>query len=308
MYGICKECHATYKEPCDYDLKISELDDEKKYCKKEGCNAQLELHKFIKPIFGFSTNNSKPEKPTLSPPQTNFSSHVYFHQYDENERNYKGTITINNYKIKYTYSPRGNLFIVNHGKTGRGFRICVRCGYGTQDMSKQKVSHKDKYGNTCFNEYLSRFDLGHEIISDIIEIDIPNISGDFSESTYYSVLYAIIEGAVGHLGIDRREIDGTLNYSTETGYPTFILYDQVPGGAGHVKRIGKNLDKVIMEAKNRVSGLCKCGEETSCYGCLRNYSNQVHHDILERGKALKVFNALEGKNQALLQIAVTEEL
>jgi hypothetical protein len=34
-----------------------------------------------------------------------------------------------------------------------------------------------------------------------------------------------------------------------------------------------------------VDGRCKCGEETSCYGCLRNYSNQRDHERLHRGAA-----------------------
>jgi hypothetical protein len=38
---------------------------------------------------------------------------------------------------------------------------------------------------------------------------------------------------------------------------------------------------------SKVNGICGCGEETSCYGCLRNYSNQYYHDILRRGFAYK---------------------
>lgn len=112
-------------------------------------------------------------------------------------------------------------------------------------------------------------------------------------NTYLSILYAIIKGAVGYLGINRREIDGTLNYSNNSITPSIILYDQVPGGAGHVKKIGENLKSVIFEAINRVSGLCGCGEETSCYGCLRNYSNQMYHDILKRGLAYDALKKLK---------------
>jgi ATP-dependent helicase YprA (DUF1998 family) len=135
-------------------------------------------------------------------------------------------------------------------------------------------------------------------------VELPNLTRHVSEAFYLSVLYAVIEGAVGCLGIDRRELDGCLNYTTESGKPSYILFDQVPGGAGHVKRIGLSLDKVLLEAHNRVSGLCGCGEETSCYGCLRNYSNQVYHDILERGMALAFFKALEGTSEALQGIVI----
>ena len=134
---------------------------------------------------------------------------------------------------------------------------------------------------------------------------MPDIAVQYNEEFYFSVLYALIEGAVGHLGIDRREIDGCLNFTTQSPLPSFILFDQVPGGAGHVKRIGAALDKVIIEAKKRVNGTCGCGEETSCYGCLRNYSNQMNHDTLKRGLALNYFKALDNESLAYEQIAVT---
>ena len=306
LYGICKNCHTIFKEPCDYDLKRIDIEESKKICRKEGCGASLELHKFIKPIFGFTTNNSEPEKPSLTRPTSTYGSRVYFHQYDENDRNFEGIKLYNGYEIPYTYSPRGNLFIVNQGKGGFGFRICSWCGYGTTEVFEGKHPHKDKYGNRCGNELLKKMDLGHEIITDIIEVELPNLTGYVSEEFYLSVLYAVIEGAVGHLGIDRREIDGCLNYTTKSGIPSFILFDQVPGGAGHVKRIGESLDKVLTEAQNRVSGRCGCGEETSCYGCLRNYSNQLYHDILERGHAIKFFKAIEGSGEVLQELAASK--
>lgn len=296
LYAICDNCHRIFKEPCDYNIKPVDVEESKKICKNENCRAKLKLRKFIKPIFGFSTNNSKAEKPTLTVPKASYSSKIFFHQYDENDRNYEDEISYRKHLIKYMYSPRGNLFIVNQAINSTGFRVCSWCGFGTKDYFSGRFTHKDKYGNKCGNEFLNKLDLGHEIITDIIEVELLNSTKYLGEEFYLSVLYAFIEGAVGYLGIDRREIDGCLNYTTKSGIPTIILFDQVPGGAGHVKRIGKYLDKVIDEAKSRVSGLCGCGEETSCYGCLRNYSNQIYHDILVRGLALEFFVELSKNN------------
>ncbi len=305
LYGICEECHTIFKETCDYNLKLADVPEEKKFCNK--CHTPITMRKFIKPIFGFSTNNSEPEKPTLEKPSSTYGSKIYFHKYDENDKNYSAKVKYKNNDIEYTYSPRGNLFIVNQGKFEGGFRVCSRCGFSTTDTYEISYPHKNKYGNKCGNEYLNKVDLGHEIITDIIDIELPNIAVEYSEEFYYSVLYALIEGAVGYLGIDRREIDGCLNYTTKSSIPSFIIFDQVPGGAGHVKRIGALLDKVIIEAKRRVSGTCECGEETSCYGCLRNYSNQIYHDILKRGLALNYFKALDNELLAYEQIAVTKD-
>nr|PZN60020.1 MAG: hypothetical protein DIU58_16800 [Sphaerobacter thermophilus] len=48
--------------------------------------------------------------------------------------------------------------------------------------------------------------------------------------------------------------------------------DDVPGGAGHVRRIGRALRPVLVEALEAVRD-CSCGAETSCYECLRSFRN-----------------------------------
>jgi len=44
------------------------------------------------------------------------------------------------------------------------------------------------------------------------------------------------------------------------------------------------LGDVFLAAWERVDQ-CECGEETSCYECLRNFRNQPYHDQLKRGLA-----------------------
>ena len=42
---------------------------------------------------------------------------------------------------------------------------------------------------------------------------------------------------------------------------------------------------MLKTALEKVDGKCGCGEETCCYGCLRNYDNQTYHDTMSRGQA-----------------------
>jgi ATP-dependent helicase YprA (DUF1998 family) len=102
-----------------------------------------------------------------------------------------------------------------------------------------------------------------------------------------STLYAILDGASEELGIRRDDIDGTLFYRDFHQSPHLILFDTVPGGAGHVDRINKNLKKVFDTALIKVKN-CECGKDTSCYNCLRNYHNQIFHDVLQRGMAIDI--------------------
>jgi len=127
--------------------------------------------------------------------------------------------------------------------------------------------------------------LGHTFKTDVLSIffEEPKINGD--ESFWYSLLYAILEGTSQALGIKRQDIDGCL-YPSEEGM-MLILFDNVPGGAGLVKRIAdeNNINNVLNSSLERVKN-CTCGKETSCYGCLRNYQNQFCHELLRRDVVL----------------------
>jgi ATP-dependent helicase YprA (DUF1998 family) len=70
-----------------------------------------------------------------------------------------------------------------------------------------------------------------------------------------------------------------------------MIYDNVPGGAGHARRIGDHFDVVLRAALHRVED-CECGPETSCYECLRNYANQPYHELLARQPAINVLQQL----------------
>jgi hypothetical protein len=68
-------------------------------------------------------------------------------------------------------------------------------------------------------------------------------------------------------------------------------WSTVPGGAGGALRIVRSFDRVLETALHRVAR-CECGEEASCYGCLRNFRNQAFHEQLRRGDALAFLGRL----------------
>ena len=100
--------------------------------------------------------------------------------------------------------------------------------------------------------------------------------------------------------IERTDIDGCVQrIKTENGYAeSFVIFDNVPGGAGHVSRMvslkAEELQQLLRNAYDVVDQ-CTCGgesEDTACYSCLWNYSNQNYHNILTRRSAktfLRVF-------------------
>lgn len=58
------------------------------------------------------------------------------------------------------------------------------------------------------------------------------------------------------------------SHTLESVTRSLVIFDTVPGGAGSAIRIARSFGEVLDAARAGVEG-CDCGEETSCYGCLR---------------------------------------
>ncbi|MBN1174711.1 MAG: DUF1998 domain-containing protein [Micromonosporaceae bacterium] len=140
-------------------------------------------------------------------------------------------------------------------------------------------------------EYVS---LGHNYQTDVLELVIRSAAViGMDDAGWWSLLYALIEGAAEKLEIARDDIDGTL-FHTDFGQSALMLFDSVPGGAGHVRHIAEHLRDVLDQALSRVAH-CECGKETSCYRCLRVFRNERRHDQLRRGIAADILSRLVGR-------------
>jgi len=183
-------------------------------------------------------------------------------------------------QISCRYSPQGELAVICKGKKGMGFWICFNCGSAFSEIPRGK--HTSPYGAECPFVVRGPLHLGHTFKTDVLSILFHEYASRMENDFWLSLLYAVLEGASEALGIKRDDLDGCL-YPSDEGI-MLILFDNVPGGAGHVKRFleGQNLYEVLRSANRRV-GNCTCGFETSCYGCLRNYQNQFCHEQLKRG-------------------------
>jgi len=289
-YVVCPECQKF-----DREKRTSEISSLEK-CK--GCGYRFsrnDIKTFIVPVFGFVTSKDyKPKKPGESRPKREFTTRPYFFDYKEPEEK---EFSIGKLKIKCRYSSEGELAVVCKGKKGVGFWVCFTCGAAFPE--RQKGKHNTPYGIECSLPLRGPLHFGHTFKTDVLSISFkePKLRFD-DESFWYSLLYAILEGASQALGIKRQDIDGCL-YPSEKGI-MLILFDNVPGGAGLVKRIAdkENILNVLKNALERVKN-CTCGKETSCYGCLRNYQNQFCHEILRRDVVWKFLeNNLGGESDA----------
>lgn len=271
-YAICRNCGLYRSELADKEIDLDTC-----IC---GENVGRNKGEFITPEFGFI--GGEPEKPKMSKPLKTYSTRKYFAR----EGNVEMELILPLKKIlKLQAGGDGRLAVINYAGT-RGFKICQSCGFAEIFDGKPLPKHKTPWGKPCNGRY-SRYSLGYEFKTDILQIRLPDYY-DTRVGFWESLLYGLLEGACLALDIDRHDIDGTLYpYTGDPSSPALILFDDVPGGAGHVKRIAEQ-DNFMAVLNNTLEIVtkCECGGErmdTSCYHCLRSYTNQYCHHQLNRG-------------------------
>lgn len=190
------------------------------------------------------------------------------------------------------FGRQGMITVINVGATKQGFLICSSCGYGEPvpaggPASRTEKPHDRPWGSGQCSGFLSMRQLGHNFLTDVVQLR-PGITEARNEDLR-SALYALLAAAPA-LDIPREDVDGALHWVGKNE-PAFVIFDAVPGGAGHSKRLNENLAELVAAAFRKASD-CECGVETSCYSCLRSYSNQLFHDKLSRQAAMDVLGRL----------------
>jgi hypothetical protein len=246
---------------------------------------------FIQPIFGFLGQRSK-DKPGETRPMKGGFARSYFDDYAGSQPDWESLALGGSSALEHRSSRQGRITVINQGRGSRGFQICRSCGAAQESIvSKAKPKPHSKPFNPKLqcDGILEFTDLGHQYLTDVLEIGLtPGPLSDWS--TAHSVLYALLHGA-RDVGVAPSDIDGTVKRSGGLGELSLVLFDSVPGGAGHSLHIAQNLREVIEGGLSIVES-CECGPETSCYACLRSYTNQLHHDDLKRGLAAGVLRSL----------------
>lgn len=284
-YRVCEGCGAFRRSHVEVDP----------ICDRCGTDSTRMQRTLTVPEFGFVAD-PETSRPGSRPPQQFWSGavHVLAHSAEAAE----SVVDLEGGQITVSQGPRGRMVAIADGPSGMGFWICQWCGHGApcaEHPRRPPVSHASPVtGKPCTGP-ADRLDLAHTYETDLLDLSFSaGLSHD--KDTSKSVLYAIVEAASESLEIARDDIGGTLS---PTGMNTWSLslFDTVPGGAGHVLMVAQHLPKVLRAALRRVES-CECGRETSCYGCLRSFSNRRDHDVLSRGRAADVLSTLLGSMAA----------
>jgi ATP-dependent helicase YprA (DUF1998 family) len=102
---------------------------------------------------------------------------------------------------------------------------------------------------------------------------------------------ALISGAARILGVANTDLSGSTQHYGN-GENRFNIFDTTPGGVGLSTAIGERIEEVIQSSISMVSNCQNCDENSSCYACLRSYSNQRKHEHLTRKQAILTLQKL----------------
>lgn len=168
------------------------------------------------------------------------------------------------------------------------FSVCSYCGYA-QSRKKWDVfveeKHKTAYGHDCKNTKLYPYKLSHVFKTDVVQL---MFSENADLATMRSVMYALLRAISQVLDIESTDINGCLYAESGNVQYSIILYDSVPGGAGHIHRIAgdESVFRSVIRKAYEICSECECSP--SCYKCLRDYYNQDWHSVLNRTVAAEL--------------------
>lgn len=206
-----------------------------------------------------------------------------------------------------------HLVTVNKGVGDRGFMVCPSCGrteavfgpgFPNSVMMRGGIPRQHRHpleqGVFCDTRPIGPYYLGHRFPTDVLLLrlqfnppmacgtaDRPGVSGRPGRAALTSLVEAMCLAASRTLQIDEGELAG--NWSPVLGGSSsevyMFLYDLLPGGAGYTRLVKESLEEVL-SATESILGSCTC--ESSCYQCLRHYSNNFIHPSLDRHLALSL--------------------
>lgn len=238
----------------------------------------------INPMFGFVAAR-EPKTVTTIPPKNRYIREDFITDFGE-EAFSPVTYGEGHRRLSVEARRRATVTVMNSGSEYRGFFTCQSCGWASERRTSRHVNprtNRDCYGD------LELFRLEHSYQTDIAFVTLPRETS-YGSGALRSAMFALLESSSVVLGINRDDLNATL---VSGFYAKLVIFDAVPGGAGFTKKILDQFPEILAAALRRVAD-CECGEDTSCYSCLRSYNNQRVHHELKRKDAVIVLEELSG--------------
>lgn len=137
--------------------------------------------------------------------------------------------------------------------------------------------------------YFNRWPWAHLFHTDVLQIRCQGFPPVSEGSFWLTLATALTNAACELLSIDPKDLDSTYRSQSAADVEgELVIFDRVPGGAGHVEQIRGRLLDVLKATVQRLRE-CRnpdCAADSSCYTCLRSHRNQFHWASLKRSAPL----------------------
>ena len=323
-----QDWHTGYIAVCDNDdcktVNYSVVPPSKEGIACISCGKKLKPINFfesIEPRSGFVAERNDKDVP-MTKQEKNYRSEDYYIGNTSAKLIDKYYFSFNGVEVKVESTTNDSLMV----KSSTNFYVCPLCGYAVaadESIGEKKIEgqmqqgalfvetekpHESLFGQyNCNSRKLERRSLHHVFNTDVAKITFSCDTSDYK--TMISVMYAILNAIAKDLNIERRDIKACLSQRLTDNimHYSIIIYDAVPGGAGHSRRLvtknGEILYKILMSALYNMR-TCNC--DPSCYNCLRSYENQKIHDQLDRHLAEKFLEQFVGPIEILEKENLTQ--
>jgi DEAD/DEAH box helicase domain-containing protein len=219
--------------------------------------------------------------------------------------------------LRALYREDGELLVYNAGEYQKGFAICLKCGYTESEkyLGDEKIKLPPGFDRHapltatkrdwfCWKKQempgvLRNHSLAARQTTNILLLDFSSCLGDLaSNAEVIATLAQSLEiSGAKLLELDSRELGTLVIPSGEQGRGLgAVIYDNVPGGAGHVREL-LALDRTWLEEAREVMFVNEQHHvtcETACLDCLLTFDAQepMRRGLLNRKKAFQVLDAL----------------
>ncbi len=224
--------------------------------------------------------------------------------------------------LKALYREDGELLVYNAGEYGRGFVICLKCGYSEserqygEEMMDIPPAFRRHSSLTSTREHISCW-AKHETpqvfrnqvlaarqTTDALMLDFSSCLQQHADNAtlLWTLTQALQISGARLLELDGRELGILVIPAGDQGRGLgAVLYDNVPGGAGHVRELLALGREWLQEARNTLFVNEKHNEycETACLDCLLTFDAQepMRRGLLNRRLAIKVLDALLNESE-----------
>lgn len=300
--AVARRCQSEH-------LYFSETGDVPDECDRCGQPWKTAVQQILLPRFGFSTA-------AWDPPRRTGEIDTAFAQMrvdvlwdaggsaDELEESDYGAIP----GLIARYRDDGSLLTLNYGRGGRGFIVCSRCGYSESEDSNATSGspprasfdrHAPLWSRVQGRKYRCLNDpgsllrcqvLGSRERTDMLRLDFDKVNIPAADQRLMTTLQLALHRAAAELlQLDVRELGAEL-VPASSGRWSIVVYDNVPGGAGHVRELLDEGDALFRSTLDILRGTpdhdARCRE--ACLDCLLGYASQSAHEqgLIDRRLAL----------------------